>query len=434
MLLIQTLLIVSILIFFFIRFRIGLCMYIAYIFLVPYCNLNIGGVSFSWNLINIILFIAYYINCTREVGKIQFSYKPFIPFFTLYGLLLLEIPFQDGVPIGYAINRWRQDLFNMILPIIVLSTSQYDKKIGKYCLITMECVCVIAVTYAFFLIPLQGINPYITELANINNEEIMEAQFGEQSARLMIKISSVFTHPMTFGAFLGMAIVYIFSQLSNQKNIVLSCIFIGLFSCIFICGIRTPIAALFISVIIYLLLKRNFKVFAYTFLIGIVGYYIIIQIPALAITISSITDSNSSDVGGSSIELRLLQLDAAFNEVQNCMIFGKGYGYNGYYWSMHGVHPKLYCFESLFFIILCNFGIAGFFVWGTMFHKVLKYPQQIVSKSYSIYIIMLIVYYIAFTCITGEYGYIKYLLLIYSLMLINIYQPYKHHYNHKQQK
>lgn len=38
-------------------------------------------------------------------------------------------------------------------------------------------------------------------MAQINNAELREAQFGEQTARLMTKISSVFTHPMIFGLF-----------------------------------------------------------------------------------------------------------------------------------------------------------------------------------------------------------------------------------------
>ena len=160
MLAIQTLLTVTILVLFFAKFRLGLCVYIAYIFLVPYCNINIGGLSLGWNLINTALLLAYCLDCSRKYGKIHFAYKPFIPFFVLYGLLLLEIPFQDGVPVEYAINKWRLDLFNLILPIVVFSASQYDYKIGKHSLVTMVLVCIVVIVYAFLLMPLQGINPY----------------------------------------------------------------------------------------------------------------------------------------------------------------------------------------------------------------------------------------------------------------------------------
>lgn len=424
MLTIQTLLTVSILILFFAKFRIGLCAYIAYMFLVPYCNLNIGGVSFSWNLLNTALFLAYCIDSTRKCRKIKLAYKPLVPFFFLYGLLFLEIPFQSGVPLGYAINSWRLAIFNLILPIVVLSASQYDKKICKYSYTTMIFVCIVVIVYAYFLIPLQGINPYIEGLANINNAEIMEAQFGEQSNRLMIKISSVFTHPMIFGAFLGMAVIYIFSQLSNNRNIIGIVIMIGLVSCIFFCGIRTPIAAIFMTTAIYLLLKRRFKTFFFASVVGIICYCIIIQIPALEGTISSMVDSDSSDVGGSSLELRLEQLSAAFDEVQDCLIFGKGYGYNSYYWSMHGSHPKLYSFESLIFVILCNNGLIGFSIWGIMLYKIFKYSHKSIPQSFWIYITMLITYYLSFTCITGDYGYMKYLIFFYSLIIASIQSRY----------
>lgn len=428
---IQTLLTIIILAAFFLRFRLGLCIYIAYIFTVPYCNLNIGGVSFGWNLINTTLLLAYCIDCKRKCGKIQFAYKPFMPFFLFYGLLLIEMLFQDGVPITYALNQWRLDLFNLILPVVMLSTSLYDSKFWKNGLITIIYVSTIIIAYAFFLIPLQGINPYIMELARINGADIMDAQFGEQSDRLMIKISSVFTHPMTFGAFLGMAAVYIFSQISyHNKRVVLLIVLVGLFSCIFICGIRTPIVSLFITATAYLLIKRKFKTFVYAFLIGIFCYYIIIQVPALAGTISSIVDSSSTNVGGSSIDMRLSQLDAAFDEVRDCIMFGKGYGYNSYYWSVNGTHPKLYSFESLIFIIICNYGMVGFLIWGFLFYKVYK-SSKLGLNSSNIYVIMLIIYYISFTCITGEYGYMKFFLIFYSLTISNIYsQRYKHINNH----
>lgn len=425
MLFIQTLLIVSIFTLFFVKFRIGLCLYIVYIFIVPYCNIKFGGVSFGWNLINSVLIFAYCLDCIRKCGKIQFVYKPFIPFLILYGLLLLEMPFQSGVPLDYAINIWRLDVFNLILPIIVLSTSRYDKSIGENGLTAIVYVCIIVIVYAFVLIPLEGINPYIIELSRVNNVDIMDAQFGEQSERLMIKISSVFTHPMTFGAFLGMATVYIFSRLCYSRRFVLLLVLAGLLACIFICGIRTPIASLFITIFAYLLLKRNIKAFIYTFAISIATYFVIIQIPSLSGTISSMVDSSSSNVGGSSIDMRLSQLDAAFDEVHDCIIFGKGYGYSGYYWSVHGSHPRLYSFESLIFVILCNNGIVGFVIWGVMIYKIVKCSKHIGAKLSNIYIIMLMIYYLLYTCITGEYGYMKYFLLFYSLMLINMSPKYK---------
>ncbi len=425
MLAIQTLLTATILVLFFVKFRMGLCAYIAYMFLVPYCNINIGGLSLGWNLMNTALLLAYCLDCSRKCGKIQFAYKPFIPFFILYGLLLMELPFQDGVPMGYAINKWRLDVFNLILPIVVFSASQYDNKIGKHSLATMALVCIVVIAYAFLLIPLQGINPYIMELANINNAELLEAQFGDQSSRLMVKISSTFTHPMTFGAFLGMAAVYIYSHLANKKNVVLLCVLVGLLSCVFFCGIRTPIAALFITVAIYLLLKKNFKAFLYASMIGVIVYFIIIQIPAISGTILSMADRGSSEVGGSSVEMRLEQLDAAFDEVGNCMAFGKGYGYNSHYWSMHGTHPRLYSFESLVFVILCNHGVVGFLIWGIMLYKIFRFSKQIREKSIGLFIMLLITYYISFTCITGEYGYMRYFLLFYSLLIINRQPQYK---------
>lgn len=160
-------------------------------------------------------------------------------------------------------------------------------------------------------------------------------------------------------------------------------------------------------------------------MLGVIGYFIIIQFPALSETILSMTSRSSSEVGGSSIEMRLEQLDAAFDEVRNCMVFGKGYGYNSYYWTIHGTHPRLYSFESLIFVILCNYGLVGFLIWGIMFYKIFRFSKQMREKSLGLFIILLLTYYVSFTCITGEYGYMKYFLLFYSLLIINRQTQYK---------
>lgn len=420
MLIVQISLTTFILILFFIKFRIGVCIYLAYFFLVPYCKLNIGGITFSWNLINAVLFVAYCIDCNKKIGGIKFAYKPFVPFMLLYVLLILEIPFQDGVPINYAMNGWRLAIFNLVLPIVLYSSSQYDKRLIKYVFFTMVCVSVIIIVYAFSIISLDGLNPYVMEMAIANGAEIMENQFGEQTSRLMIKISSVFTHPMTFGLFLGLVTVYMFSQINRYNRIFLIGVILALISCIFISGIRTPIAALFITIAAYLLLNRRVKILFYSLLIGIVAYYIIIQIPALSFTILSIIDKDSSDVGGSSLDMRLEQFEAAIHEVRYNPLFGKGFSYTDYYWETYGSHPKLLSFESLIYVILCNYGIIGFIIWGLMFYKTYKYSQTVALKTTSTYILLLMTYYISYACITGEYGYIKYFMLFYSLTLIGL--------------
>ena len=60
-----------------------------------------------------------------------------------------------------------------------------------------------------------------------------------------------------------------------------------------------------------------------------------------------------------------------------------------------------------------------------MFYKIFRISKQMREKSLGLFIMLLITYYISFTCITGEYGYMKYFLLFYSLLIINRQTKYK---------
>ena len=139
--------------------------------------------------------------------------------------------------------------------------------------------------------------------------------------------------------------------------------------CIFLCGIRTPIGAMFLTVFFYLLMLRRIKPMIYVAVIGFIGYIIIENIPELSATIDSIfiKDSRQTNVEGSSIDMRMEQLNGCFREIQDCLIFGKGYEWCGYYMSIHDLHPVLLAFESLIFVVLCNSGIVGLCVWVITF-------------------------------------------------------------------
>ena len=122
-----------------------------------------------------------------------------------------------------------------------------------------------------FLLTLNGLNPYVYFMAQINNAELREAQFGEQMARLIIKISSVFTHPMIFGLFLGLAMVYLYSLKDKIKPLFVYLLMFFIVVCIFLCGIRTPIGAMFLTVFFYLLMLRRIKPMIYVAVIGFIG-------------------------------------------------------------------------------------------------------------------------------------------------------------------
>ena len=87
--LIQGLWVALIILMFFAKLRTGICLYVAYMILVPYMNINLG-INLQWNFVNLILFFAFLLYWMNNKGgrKIVFEVYLF--------LLLKFLYFQDS--------------------------------------------------------------------------------------------------------------------------------------------------------------------------------------------------------------------------------------------------------------------------------------------------------------------------------------------------
>ena len=65
-------------------------------------------------------------------------------------------------------------------------------------------------------------------------------------------------------------------------------------------------------------------------------------------------------------------------------------------------------------MVMCNLGIAGIILWIWLIKNILRYNESYDDK---IYLDSILVFYICYSCITGDYGYMKLFLIFYILML-----------------
>lgn len=405
---------------FFLKIRWGISIYLLFFIFFPF-----GGKVLGFNsefIIPISLIIAMVYSFIRQHEIKRYDFTPFKPFILLYVLLFFEIIFQQDTPLTWQFKSWEGTIASiLILPIAIWNVSRYDYKSIKLFRNTIVISTLIIVIYGLYLTTLNGDNPYIFYMATLSGQELREAQFGEQSNRLLIKVSSVFPHPMPFGLFLSLIYIYIYSLKEKIGNLMTYLITFLSITCIFFSGIRTPIATLFISIILYILMTKRFKLVFYLVFISIVIYFTLSNVyPAVFETIQSIFSNNNTKVGGSSSEMRIEQLLGCFTEISSNPIFGKGFGWNIYYLLSHeNGHPTILHFESLMYIILCNFGLIGLIIWIGCFKKLFATIKRL-SKSQESYIqlTILTVTYLSYSLITGEYGYMKYFVLIYTLILI----------------
>ena len=415
----QTLWIFLILALMVVRFKVGLSLYLAYIILVPYMSISFGGILLQWNFINMIVLLMaiYEFKIKRTNFKIDF--KPLLPFLIYFCISLIMMPFQNGVPIGIQFDTWRMQLMKyMILSFALWNEMRLDASSVKlYRNVALICIAISA-CYGLFLTTIVGANPYIMLLSITNGSEFNEnyaLAFGE--GRIFGRISSVFTHPMMFGLFLGISLIYVFFNRKVLNKYIFILLFLIITINMIVCGVRSVIAGTVIAIILFLLQTRNFKMVLIAAIIGLVGYNIINSIPELSTYIGSIADivNQKQDVTGSSLSMRMEQLYGCFEEIDNSLLFGKGFGWTGYYTTLHGDHPIILSFESLIYIILCNSGLIGVLLWAFLIFKIMR-RNSIFVKETKVLLNTLLFFYLAYSCITGEYGYMQLYIIFYVLM------------------
>lgn len=418
--LIQGLWVALIILMFFARLRTGICLYVAYMILVPYMNINLG-INLQWNLVNVLVLVAFFLS--YEYGReerIPLSFKPFVPFLFLFIAQLLEMPFQDGVPLDSAFNAFRLNLMTyLILPFVIWNYSAMDPKLANQLKLTVVISICIAFGYGLFLTTTNGQNPYQLLIMAANGEKWNEGYAAVGGGRMFGRISSVFGHPMTYGLFLGMAFIYIYTIRDYFKKYIWVILMLGIIAAIFLCGIRSPIGAFFATVLVFLLLNHKVKLMVQVAIVGCLVYAVISSVPELNSYVESIFSDDKSEVAGSSLEMRIAQFEGCIREISDNPFFGKGYGWTGYYEQNFGDHPVMLAFESLVYVVLCNSGFVGVIIWLVFIGLYINNTKRILkSNNLTNLAITLMIYYVAYSTITGEYGYMKFLVLFYTFVLL----------------
>lgn len=414
--LIQFFWIMLIVIFSFTKIGIGVALYLVYLLLVPYMQIRIG-VNFSYNLINALLLAGFFWNFRSNLRGIK--YRPFYPFVFYFFAMLMLMPFQRSVPFSVMMDFWFRTAFNcLVFPLILWNIMlKYPNTIKLFSTILTSCI-VIASLYGLIVIYNKGVNPYLILMAKVNG--IPLNIYYLQGGRLFGRVSSVFGHPMTYGVFLGFSLTYILSTITKCNRRLYLFIVILLVANVALCGVRSVIGGSLVAVVFYLLRTRKISKFLYLFLFLSISMPLLNLIPGLNEYAGSIFDfdATSKDVGGSSYEMRFEQLRGALYEIQNCQFWGKGYAWNFYYQRLHGDHPVLLAFESLIFMVLCNSGFCGIVIWGIFVFLLFRTAVRCCGREF-MWIETLTVFYITYSCITGEYEYMKLFAIFYTIMLAN---------------
>jgi hypothetical protein len=396
----------------FVRIKIGIALFLFYSILVPFLKFF----SLGQNLFTFSILIALIVNYNYK----SFVYKPLKPFLFLYLAQFLIIPFHYDVPYLYQLNLLRADFMStFLLPFTMVNVMDKDPKALALFSKTLLTTIVIVIVYTLFLTQLHGINPYMMMILPLSGKEFNEAYaLADNGGRMFGRISSVFPHPMTNGLFLSLSSLFIFSKIDANhlwKDKLKIVLFFIIIITIVVIGVRTAIGAVLVGFSLLLLYERKFKLVLMGIIIVFIVFIFIQQIPGTEDYIRSIINPQSSAVKGSSTEMRLTQLQGGLDAISNNYLFGKGYGWTEYYKSLHDSHPTMLAFESLILVVLCNNGFIGVIIWIIMLLLYAKLLRKF-SHSHMAIMLALMAIYFAYSLITGEYGYLKYFLIFYTII------------------
>ena len=368
----------------------GLACFISARILIPEVVRTPGfeGLSFNSTLILIIV-ISVLVNGLAKtyVRLVKDSYFKALVFFICSCAVLL--PFSDYEDLQFQYNSLIQFLLTDILPVILaiaVVRTKWDLKIVIQTFLWSTILCCVYAIIAY----LMQKNPYVNYFQTITGwrDTSLVKEVWYTTGR-GVSTSGTFLHANGFGYFISMSIpLFVYLQYTGQYNkrtifIALALLIVN----IFLCKKRSPIVSIGGFLILWMYLKRktwNVLLYMKVFLLGAVVLLAVFIIPALESIRSMIETSfffwddkllAAKDVGGSSWELRILQVTYPFIEVKDNILFGKGFGWCSWYLNQYELHPVLFGFETILSTAVCQFGILGYLMYYMFFYQSYKYSR-----------------------------------------------------------
>lgn len=356
-----------------------------------------------WGCINILLLFSLFIKRSRQIAEIPFK-KPLC--FSLISYILSFL-FGQYNNLGGVMNFIQYLLFIPLIWYLYMPSKECDNFIIKTISVYMICSVLYGCYEAFTFS-----KPFMTWLLSIG--AVIEYT-GEGAERLGLLRTSSFTPWFTYFACscicsYSLLTAFIDKSISSKRKYIILCI-----SFLCILGVVVTMdrtAMVVVSLILlglnYQFLRQDKSIFLIVLIAGLITYNYFGQF--FDDIIYTITHSESSDVTGSSLSMRISQLNAAYHYVENNLIFGKGLNAIGV--AVERI-PDLLGGESLLFYVLINRGIVGIFslllLLGYVFFFLMK------RKCYSIIVIFVgLTLYNFITLPIHEFYALPFIILLYK--------------------
>lgn len=383
--------------------RYGIVSFWAGLFLIP-TNIEIYALALglpfiTWQLIVFVIVGIFNSNLNKTIKCTLHNHKVILVTYAVVNVVL--ITFSSVVPWS---DQYRALLTEWMFLFGILFTYQYcvfDHYTVNVLTNSLFIVLIANFLYSLYFEIISGYNPAgypLYLLMGIANNESAVDMIDVSRGNLEIRLQSVMGHPLSFGQML-LTVFPLFMLLyqkraSKGKNLVMLLL---LTLTIFMTGTRGAVVPL-VFCWGYFLFINNIKVAfkrILTFVILLCAIYFVIpsnykkDVDNSLDTFSTYllfwdddVQANSS-IGGSTMEMRFEQFEAAQKEVEDNPFFGNGLTYREFYQKQHGMHRMLLGYESFVLLKIVEQGWIGLLFYVLMFvllHR--QFKKRIKWNSY----------------------------------------------------
>lgn len=359
--------------------------------------------------------------------KYQFAHMKF-PFAIPFGLYALSMVLSSLFSVaGFmteSTNLLKELLENVILVWMIWQVFE-TKEDFRFLVKNIAIIIFLSCIYGFIEYILQR-NPLTEYEMSLNHDPDRLIDYSYSITERGYRINSFFEHAI--GAGINWALFAVFGLIFFQREqgvtgrvafIVLTAILC--IPCIFLTKMRSPL--LFFVIALFAIVnfkKRRFRIILYCGIISI-GVCVPFLSDNILNLIFSFFNSQSADaVGGSSLSMRLDQLEAAFTLMLKAPVFGLGPSFMD---VMSGdLVDRLLGSESVWFSVITQLGVVGIFVYLVqIYYFVIKLPRKFKSKE--LFFISL-AYWITYTIssLPGFCNVLFYVIFFYFIKSSPVYQ------------
>lgn len=356
-----------------------------------------------WGCINMLLFFSLFVKRRKQLVEMPFKKTLCICLFSY----IMSFLMGQYNTLGGVMFFIQYILFVPLIWFLYTPSEKCDNFIVKTISVYMICSVLYGCYEAFTLT-----KPFMTWLLSMG--AVIE-RTGEGAERLGLLRTSGFAPWFTYFACscicsYSLLTAFINQRFSSKKKYILLCISFLCILGVVVTMDRSAMVVVFLMLLglNYQFLRQDKSIFLIVVIVGLMTYNYFGHF--FDDVIYTITHSESSDVSGSSLSMRISQLNAAYHYVENDLILGKGLNAIGE--AVERI-PDLLGGESLLFYVLINRGIIGIFSLFLLLGHVFLFLMK--KKCYSIIVIFVgLTLYNFITLPIHEFYALPFVILLYK--------------------